>query len=377
MFNKPTKGIWLGLAIGLGVVASLFYTYLFILPSLLIIFLVRSVYTKRRVFLLVVSMLLMEWLLVKSFLSHSVGYGTLIPLFPLAMLALLCTKVINKDMLRGVYLALAILFALDMIFNLSSFWFGADPLGRTPSLRDDGTRYGGLMGHSFFSIAISVCFCLFSMLLNRPMFVVLIGVTNLFFTGSMRSYIYFCSFILFSSLLAGKKWSIHVLAAIIFVSCVVLACILSVRLGLVNEISGNAFRLYAWVNALSQISENPLLGTWRHFYSWDDFSGISEISISETGTTESALLGDGLHWGLFYVVGKLLIIFSLGRLFNIYLSKKKFDSGDKALAFLPFLMLVDYSIGSLWGGILVAFVFALVIAYGITLHEKNIYAPSF
>lgn len=371
MLDSSITQKYSGFVIGLGVVASLFYPLLFILPALAILITTRSRYSNLRFFLLVVPMLLMAWVVTKSLLIGNLGYATLITVFPLFMIAALSTRVIPRSMLDGVCLAVTILFAVDMVFNLYSIWFGVDLLGRVPSFREDGTRYGGVMGHSFFSIAISSCFMLLALLLNRNRFYLLVGLANFLLSGSMRIYIYLFCFFIFVIFLNKKKWSTQVISVVLVVLLVVSVTVLSVMQGWVSERSGNSFRIFAWQNALSVIPESPILGSWEHFEAWGDDRGVTEESLIDTGTTESALLTDALFWGLFYVVGKLSILFVLGKHFNMYTHKGILLNENKVFSFLVFVIIADYFIGSLWGGMLVAFITTLIIVYGISLVEAK------
>jgi hypothetical protein len=187
----------------------------------------------------------------------------------------------------------------------------------------------------------------------------------------MRVYVYIFYFFIFAIFLNKKKWSTQLISVVIVVLIVVSVTLLSVMQGWVNERSGNSFRIFAWENALSVIPESPILGSWKHFEAWGDDRGVTEESLIDTGTTESALLSDALFWGLFYIVGKLSILLVLGKHFNMYTHRGIVLNENKVFSFLVFVMIADYFVGSLWGGMLVAFITTLIIVYGISLIEKK------
>lgn len=376
MISAPTKIQCIGAIIGFCIVASIFNPFISLLPSLVIILLIKSRYSKLRIVVFSISIVLIAWILIKSSMVGSLGYRSLIPIYPLAMMAILSIKVINRQLIEGVYYPIAILFAVDIIFNLSSLWFGSDLLGRTPSFRADGNRYGGVMGHSFFSIAISASFMLLATLLNRSKWYRAAGIINMLLSGSMRAYIYLGCYFIYATLLHRIKWKAQIVAALLVVSGVVCITFLSVMQGWVHELSGNGFRLFAWGNALSAIAENPFSGSWNQFVAWDSDAGVTIENITSSGTTESVLLGDVLFWGVFSVAGKLLIIYVIGSCLSLYASKRPDEKESTILAFLPFVMLVDYCIGSLWGNMLVAYVLMIMLSYGISKANKRLYVPS-
>ncbi len=198
------------------------------------------------------------------------------------------------------------LFLVDFAFNAKAVVTGADFLGRMGSSRPDDLipRLGGVFGHPFYSINISVISILLAWCFKRRLILAL-SVANILMNGSLRGSLTVAVLVaVFLLLKSRQRFGWLFAASACLAASVFLVTYLSVKADDVS--SGNYFRVFAWLNALDVAKAHPVLGF--HGFSSGELPWISEDTIVEYGVAESTYLGYATHFGLFPPIAQLLVI---------------------------------------------------------------------
>ncbi len=278
----------------------------------------------------------------------------------LMMLIVFLTKR-DEIFYKGFFISIAILFSIDLAFNIWTLFFGADPLGRVASLRpgDISLRLGGIFYHPFYSINISFVTLLFAMYLRNRL-ILFLCVLNIVMNGSFRGSL---TLIIFSIVFFLLKWRVRFsrlfIISIVLAATVFLITIFSV--GFTGEISGNFYRVFAWSNAIENILQHPMIGT--HSFSTDELPSINEDTIKEFGIAESTYLGYALHYGIFPMfVHFLLITFIFWRRLKLFYSNISFFSHDFKFIAAVFssVVFIDTFYGTLLGSMLTTMCYGLM-----------------
>lgn len=289
----------------------------------------------------------------------------------LMLLSMLFMK-INEDFLKNFSKPLVLLLLIDFVFNLSIYIFGADFFGRGGALRpgDIIPRVGGVFGHPFYSVNIALIgiFCGF-ILKNR--YVAFIGLTNFLMNGTFRSLLtVILLFIFIYAIKMKMKLKYLIIGSILFAATVFILTIYSAG---GDEYGGNTLRVFAWINAIDHILQNPWLGT--HTFSTAPLDDMSMDVIEEHGIAESAYLQYALDYGIPVMILHFYIIF---RLFHSNYKRYFFSEINNiykywALVFAG-VIFADTFYGSLFGSVLTTyFAGILLIAY----QDKNVTSYDF
>lgn len=342
---------------GLALVGSLFA------PPLYVLLLIANAFSKTRlnrqnIIPVSLCILMLMWVLIKSFLISNLGKEVVYITFPLIVIFYFQVKQVDLEKYKGLIHPIFIIFLLDLFFNAYGLVFGMDPLGRVATARPDETyaRHGGIMNHTFFSAVISMTTLLICQSVRTHRRITFLAIFNLLATGTYRSIIYIVLYFLYIKFIHKYKWYQQCLLAMLIGIIVMLSTWASIAFGFLQEGSGNYYRIVAWASAINYIMEDPLTGRWEKFEAFDADEGMSVQSIVEAGVTESAILGDAVRWGLPFALGKFLLLLFLAR----KISKLKKETGIfqhagidfKTIQFIPFLIVVDYIMGSAWGSVL-------------------------
>ncbi len=302
----------------------------------------------------------------KFYFLGTYKYSYLVQLYPLIVLTLTFTRRIDLNWIQGFFLPIFILFSVDFLFNLSTLLLGFDLIGRVPGTRIDGVRLGGVFGHSFYSLSISSAVLLLSIFLKKSNFFLYFALLNFLWLGTLRSFVYLFGFATFY-IFRKKSLKFHFFLSITVAALTVFATYMSLRLGFSEVGSGNYFRTYAWEAAIENISSNFFWGCSKFFSDFNSNMGISKETILASGITESPLLTDWLHWGLLFVLIKVLFITYLGN-FAIKSTYKEISF----YSFIYYIIFLDYFISGLLGNMLLGFTVALLFSsFEIGFDNKN------
>lgn len=256
----------------------------------------------------------------------------------------------KEDFFRGLAVSLSMLVVMDLCFNLMIYGFGVDPLGRGGALRagDLVPRVGGVFGHAFYSVNISVVGLICGLIL-RSKLVLYLSVMNFLINGTFRSPIALIGFVLFFVAIKYElKLRTLVCGAVVFAGVVVLATLYTAG---GDEYGGNVLRVVAWANSIDNIAKNPLLGT--HTFLVGPIDDMSADIIVDYGIAESAYLQYALDYG---VLPMLLHFFVIFRMLNANY-RLFFGGGGRdriAYAALVFagMIFTDTFYGTLFGSVL-------------------------
>lgn len=329
---------------------------------LLIVFLSDKIELKAKnkqlFYLLIFQILWMTavFLFLPSNLNH---YIKNVNLFIIILLILISK--FDLKFLIGLSKSLIILFILDFIFNLFSFFLGFDPLGRQPQMRPDDVveRLGGLFGHSFFSLNISFIGLIAAYILRKKSIFVL-AIINILLIGILRGYLILLLLII-SFLFIKKGVSYLKLKAIslLFATTVFIGTFYTVTLQLSQA---NLMRVYAWLISIIGISENIFVG--KHDFMYDDkFDSVSFETIYYYGITESQYLELGLHYGLVSMLVLVIIMFKLfKKSYEAFNKSKVVDIKlNKITLISTFIIFTDLFFGSIFGSTLTTVFFIILI----------------
>lgn len=347
----------LGSFMGFGLVGSLF------VPPLYLFLLLGNAFSKTRlnkqnIVAASLCILMLAWVLLKSFLLSNPGKEVVYIVFPLIVVFYFQVKQVDFEKYKGLINPVLIIFILDLLFNVYGLMFGMDPLGRVATARPDEiyARHGGIMNHTFFSAIISLTTLLIcgSVLAYRR--ITILAIFNLLATGTYRSVIYIVLYFVYVRLIHKFKWYHQCLLAVLIGISIMLGTWASIAFGVLQEGSGNYYRIVAWASALNYIGDSPFAGYWGKFEAFDADEGMSVENIVESGVTESAILGDAVRWGLPFALAKFFLLLFLSRktsqLQSVHATFQNAGIDLKTIQFIPFLIVVDYIMGSAWGSVL-------------------------
>lgn len=261
--------------------------------------------------------------------------------------------------MKGISLSLLALLMVDFLFNLSSIAFGVDLLGRAPDIRpgDIIPRLGGVFGHSFFSVNISVV-GIFCGLLLRSRFVFFMSLINLMINGTFRSWLSILLLVLAYILIRNTlKFRSLLIYLLIFV-CFVFAG--TVYTALEYDSGGNVLRFFAWTSSIEKILKNPLFG--NHKFYTGVFEGIDQYTILDYGIAESQYLEIGLHFGVIPMIIYMLILTKI--LLNNYkyhFSKQRQWTFRETILLASAMIFADTFYGSIFSSVLTTFFFGILL----------------
>ena len=350
---------------------SIFNTSTIILPFLLAISSCRRKLRKRDLGIFFLWLFIVVWILLKSLAIGGIGTYLLQDLLWITVLATFTLLKIKRFIIFGTLIALVPIFLLDTSCNFQQLAFGNDLFGNIPdSVRGDGVRLTGMVGHSFVSLGLYLSiFLLFQaagykkLILNAPIYLML-------FVGSFRAYI-FPLILPIYRFLFRKCWSTVFLFSLTIALVVAFATFFSVASGILSESSGNAFRIIAWKAAFEEIAIQPLFGITVPPPPFPENWSLTEHSLSYYQIYESRLLQDAVRYGLPLAFMKLTFFYYTGK--SHY---QKFDCDSTSLAraknFIVAFMITDYVMFSYFSMPLVALVSGVILATS----EKNLYCES-
>ncbi len=347
----------LGTFMGFGLVGSLF------IPPLYLLLLLGNAFSKtnlnrQNIVPICLCMLMLTWVLIKSFLLSNLGKEIVYIVFPLIIIFYFQIKQVDLEKYKGLITPVFIIFFLDLFFNVYGLIFGMDPLGRVATARPDEeyARHGGIMNHTFFSVVISLTTLLVCRSIWQYRRVAILAIFNLLATGTYRSIIYIVLYVIYIRFIHKFKWYQQCFLALLIGMAIMLSTWASIAFGVLQEGSGNYYRIVAWASALNYIMADPLTGHWTKFDTFDADEGMSVENIVEAGVTESAILGDAVRWGLPFALAKFLLLLLLSRktsrLNSVHAGFRNAGINLKTIQFIPFLIVVDYIMGSAWGSVL-------------------------
>jgi hypothetical protein len=274
-----------------------------------------------------------------------------------AILILMLITPLSIRFINGMLTSLIYLFIIDFLFNLSTFLFGSDLLGRSAQFRADDylPRVGGLFGHPFYSANISTIAFISGIFLNKN-WMIFLSTLALLSNGTLRSPLILI--IIFATILIIKlKFQITsiIFFILITVSCVVILTFFSAHSD-GSYVNGNYLRIVAWSNAVQKISENPFFG--NHSFKTGNFDFMSIDTIIDFGIAESLYLQVAQDFGIFAALIILLVYFLIMKRNILYLYNIRNDYKYKAIAVLSIVWLIDSFYGTFNGSVLTTFFFS-------------------
>ena len=254
----------------------------------------------------------------------------------------------DTQSLRAYAWLIVLLFALDLLFNTYSVFYGQDLLGRTLDPREGliGGRNGGLFAHSFYSGSISIAALIIFLASTQSIAFTGLAILNLIAAGSWRLAI--ATAVILSLTFVWRQWSRAAYG--VFIGCISLVVVVGIVVtsGLyetpLDDKLSNANRLFAWLLAVDKIFQSPLFGV--GFPSTSSLDAVTFEVIDDNLIAESWYLGTSLTFGIPYTVFTLLAL--VCAFFG-----QNFTRRDKVLSMLMPLIFVDLVSGEFFSGVLI------------------------
>lgn len=301
------------------------------------------------------TIILLKIIIISSiFLLFKFQYGLSYLAFRLSPDLIFITLLFFKPPIKftgGFMNGIFVIFLLNLLFNIYSFFTGSDPFGREILIRTNENipRFGGIFGHPYLSSYLNLITLLFA-IFKRNKFMIFLSSVLCLFTGSLRSWAQFFSLIFtYISLKLKLKKSLIITILITFSTLVIISTFLyDTSAG--NFTSGNAFRVFAWQNAIQRISENPLIG--YHGFSYFSFDGnidpVSYDIVLNLGIAENQYLQYMQDFGIIVGILHLLLMY---KMLNFYLEKYYKDPNNNFYFLQATLVCLAFG-DSFYGGIL-------------------------
>lgn len=334
-----------GMLIGGGLSLAAFNTSFIVLPMVLWLARSRLRIRKAHSLLLLLGFTLLLWMVFKAFWIEGFSARLKNEIFPIFTLCAFVSFYIDRSVFVGVLIGMLPVFVLDSASNIAQMFLGVDLYGGSVSqYRTDGARAQGLFGSSFFSLSISFSvFLLFYAAFGRS------KVEYLFYffmaiVGSLRAYVVIV-LLFFRRFVRGSSSTWSFFAAVLTSLGIFYVTYLSISVGFFSDQSGNYFRLFAWVNAINEISMNPVFGSTASIPQMPEVLSINEDNLIYYRIYESKLLQDAVLYGIPFVIIKLVFFFEVGR----QVRKSRSDEIGDMKSFLSFFLLVDFAVFSFFG----------------------------
>lgn len=365
-----SKGGVLGWAIGAFLSVSAYSTSAVVAPFMLAIAFSRLNVRGTDIVLISLWFLITFWILVKSFLFWNSSDHLLEELFLITVLTTFSVFKIRSFILYGVIAAFVPIVLLDAISNLLQLSTGTDFFGNTPDLyRSDGTRLVGIFGHSFISLGLYLSAFLLFRASNFTRVTSYIPVLFMLLVGSLRGYIFPLLLILYNFLFR-RNWSFVFFTSLIIATAVAAATFYSVSSGLNSATSGNAYRIFAWQNAIIEIGQHPLFGSETPPPTLPENFSVNEQNLIYFQIFESKLLQDAVRYGLPLALLKVCFFYCLGKMHykKIIL---KINSFQEVKNFISSFIIIDYAIFAYFNMPVVALTAGIILG-SITLKDYRI-----
>ncbi len=309
-------------------------------------------------FLLLIKIL---WIIsIDIMFSESPLYYILYVIAPDIILLVALFSRFSFSYVRHVLRLLYLLFLVDISFNIFTLLTGADPLGRVPGSRPDDIimRMGGVFGHPFYSVNITLIGMICAIVLQKKTLIILSAVGFLI-NGTFRSPL-MLSLILMIYILHRYHFGpvVKYGAYFLFISSVFATTFISTLSS--DFESGNVFRVIAWVNAVTHIMENPVIGT--HTFLSGPFDHMSAETIISYGIAESPILQLGLDYGLVPMILTIVVLAIIVNKNSCYYERSSHGDkgGDLGASIMASVVFIDAFYGSAYGSMLVTFVFGIL-----------------
>lgn len=209
------------------------------------------------------------------------------------------------------------LLFIDLIFNLYTYAMGVSPYGAIPEKRflDFTLRVGGLIGHTFYSIAISLD-SLFIGLFFKNRIIIAFSIINIVINGSERGLLNLLVLLLISILIynkINKKYlTIFSLSLLVVIFGVVYCLAYNY-----NDLIAHQERIARWGAALISVASNPFeIYSWLRLSPQEFPSGLRLYPTMED--TFFKMNGEALYLTEFLNYGYLVALSTLGVYYFVY-----------------------------------------------------------
>lgn len=315
---------------------------------------------KMWIYTLGLVTILVVWVFIKCLSINEMGLQTIQDIYLVVVLGFFSIFSLKDCILKGFVAIFSSVVLLDLSSNLMQATLGIDLLGNIPDLdRSDGIRLVGMLGHSFISLGLYFSLFLLLSAAGFKWYIAYMPLLMMLIVGSLRAYI-FIPLLIFCTVIFNLRWRAAFFIAIAISMVVAAATVLSVSEGLLSESSGNAFRVFAWKNAIDVIATNPYFGAdMAPPFLPPDFV-VTEQNIIDYQIYESSILQDAARYGLPFVLLKLTYIYWVGIL-NYQKGNQEISQLAKTKNFIVFFIVVDYLVFSYFSMPATAMVAAVVL----------------
>lgn len=363
-------GFFVGALLSISVVIS----PLVIAPFLLMVTFCRLSIKKIQLYVLILYILMIVWIFACWSLLGVFGKHLIQDCFLITILTTCSLFTYKKSILNGLIFAITPILILDNFSNILQLTTGSDYWGNFISNRDDGSRLLGIFGHSFLSLSILFSFFLLFQAAGYRKIIVFLPIILMLIVGPFRGYVILPLVLLYYKFF-NIEWKVLFASSFSIIFLIVLATYFSVKFDVVSSDSGNAFRIFAWEEALRIISFFPILDYQRIPTALPEDFAVTLSNLIEYQIYESFLLQDAVRYGALFVFVKLAFLYLIGSI-NYRICKNTSDSLLIAKNFIVVFLLIDYALFSYFSTPIVALVAAWILAFQPGMKPLDIHAKA-
>ena len=188
MVFKVNNGTLYGLIVAVAPLYLSLFVPIFLMLSCVVMQIRKSLCGHRAILVIFISIKLIWMAIIQITIGQLTLFENIRIFFPDILLIIFAFLKPSKKFIQSYFEVLYLLFLCDFLFNLSIVLFGSDLLGRVGALRpgDFFQRVGGIFGHPFTSVQITVVAVICATALNKRGLLIL-ALLGLFINGTLKA----------------------------------------------------------------------------------------------------------------------------------------------------------------------------------------------
>ncbi len=322
----------------------------------------------------------MMWICaVHLLLSNKSPYSVLQLLAQDVIMILMLFLPTTKQVLESLFRPAIYLFIIDLMFNLSTVFFGLDPLGRGGGMREGDLipRLGGLFGNPVYTVSVTTA-ALFIGVFSGKKWLIFLSMIGLLINGTQRAPLTLL-LVLFVMILLKFRFRTSILYPFYYCFGALVFLVTIYSASQAEYVSGNFLRVLAWTNSIEKIPQSPITGD--HSFLPGQFEDMSIDTILDYGIAESPYLQIALDFGILPAIISFYILFFISKRWIKLYYRSPNNSSYFACAAFSSVIFVDRFYGSLFGGMFATFIYcALCVSFCVPDEkprlDKNIFPGS-
>lgn len=300
--------------------------------------------------------MLIIFIISKQVMIADFNYKYHVEILQLIFLLVALGITVDRSFIKGLLLAISPVLFLDIIVNISETLFDISLLSvSSTSERSDGARAKGVYGNSFYSLCLLLSF-IFILIALRKRKLGYLAQSLLLFSGTLRALI--IGVLINSGRFYSKNLFLFIVLVASISGLIITGTVISTSANFLGETSGNYFRMIAWTNAITDISDSPIWGLREPLPRAETAFAINISNILYYKIYESRFLSDFAKYGVFFIILKCGFYMLIVREVFTRILKKQFDNYKSVI--LAYYFIVDYLFFSLLGMPFLLMIYSLV-----------------